>query len=466
MSVSRGPVKGTISQRELLAQSARSVAVVETDVGRGMGFVIDADGYIITNRHVVEDAEHVTRVWFPAQDPPVEYQAVRIVYADPARDLALLHVDSAEPLPSLPLATSQVAPIRRYVHEKDPIVLFKHRSPGEAPPVLGTDEIVAHNGAVSSLAVYNPAAGPGAFVGVTIKVQRGQSGGPVLDRHGRAVGVVTWTWKDRVGGYAIPISEAMRMLQERPDLDTHAEHEVRAKARTRQFLSALGRGDVENVRRLTSPSHARAVRAAAMEQIMAGLDREGMPVLHGFFAAVETLIEVDEAERFDRLREVVARTGTPQFRDALGLDPSTQSSQVMSFFLELGQAYLVARLHGGQSPEEAFETALMRLQTIDAARTFALARFLEELGGSQIEIEDVQVLPGTYTPRAIVTLKRRPSARTKLMQRYGVQFEPGKPKATTDLEQLTLHMKLEWGDWYVAHVARTPLSRTARAAPG
>ncbi|MEM6996991.1 MAG: serine protease, partial [Myxococcota bacterium] len=241
IELSAAPLSRTLRGDKLIERSTAAVVTVETDIGRGMGFVIDPAGYIMTNRHVVEDADHLEGVVFPAIDPGHMYESVRIVYIDPVRDLALLHVNAKEPLPYLPLATRNVEPVSRYLSQADPVVLLqrdggtKRLNPG----------LIVRRGNVNELAALNPAAGPGAFVGVTNEVVQGQSGGPVLDAHGRAVGVVTWTWRDRVGGYAIPIAEATRMLSERPQMQTVGDHAHRAESRVRTFLDAVAGDDAD-----------------------------------------------------------------------------------------------------------------------------------------------------------------------------------------------------------------------------
>jgi S1-C subfamily serine protease len=448
VSIVTGPGHRSMSNRDLVARVEKSIAVVETDVGRGMAFVIDPSGFLLTNRHVLEDADHIETVTFPAFDPPRVYKSAKIVYIDPARDLALLHVSAPEPLPRLPLAARKSVPVGRYLDEKDPVVMLRYSAIEKGDT---NTKFSALNASVTTLGAVNPAAGPGKFIGVNTKVKQGQSGGPILDRFGRVVGVVTWTWKDRGGGYAIPISDATTMLDERPKLESDLQHETRVASRSREFLAALGRGDVDDARRLTSPSHARRVREATLAEIFENFDENGMPVIQGFISAVESLVEAAPEAQFERLRDIVARTGSAEFRKELGVGPEMDQAQVMSFFLEFGQAYLVARSLGAQNPGEALNTAMKRLQTVDAARTFAIADALEELAGNEIEIKAIKVVPGAYTPTAVVSLEtQRPS---KLAARFG-----GKAQS------LTLHMKLEWGDWYVAEVGKTPLSEDKATA--
>jgi len=65
-------------------------------VALGSGFIIDPSGYVVTDDHVVENAETVTVV---VQDA-TEYSA-RIVGRDPLTDIALLKIDGARPLPNV-----------------------------------------------------------------------------------------------------------------------------------------------------------------------------------------------------------------------------------------------------------------------------------------------------------------------------------------------------------------------------
>lgn len=423
---------------DLVDHAEAAVAVVHTPSGRGLGFVVDPTGYLVTNRHVVEDASHVEAVSFPAHDPPRTYHSVEVVYTDPERDLALIRVHTDDDLPRLPLAARKPQPVTRYLGHGDPVMLVEFESDDEDDrPAAG--DFVAHNASVTTLGAVNPAAGPGSFVGIDSDVRRGQSGGPVLDRYGRVVGIVTWTWRDKIGGFAIPVADVLQMLGERPALDSTDQHRDRIAKRSREFLAALGRGDVDDARRITSPSHARQVRADAVTKITAQLDHEGAPVLHGFFAAIESLVGRDDA--FELLRDAVARTASDEFREALALPEDLEDAQIVSFFFEVGQAYLIARVAGDLPPEEALRRALARLQTVDAARTFAIADVLSELAGSAVEIQKVEVVPGAYSPTAVVALARTP-----------------RPGTAGQGRRLTLHMKLEWGDWYVTSVRATPLS--------
>lgn len=442
IDITEAPLSRTLRSEALIRKASSAVVVVETDVGRGMGFVIDPAGYVVTNRHVVEDADHIEGIVFPGRDPSRVYESVRIEYIDPYKDLALLHVHSEDPLPYLPLATRDVEPVSRYLADEDPVVLLQ-RGDDEARVNPG---LVVRRGEINRLQVFNPAAGPGAFVGVTADVVPGQSGGPVLDAQGRAVGVVTWTWRNRSGSYAIPISEATRMLSERPNMDSSGEHEARVESRARTFLDALTRGDGELAKRLTSPSHARRVRGLSVAGIFGTDDESRDPApMQWFVLAVEKLVVDPESDAevegaFAALGEIVSTTGSDGFRDALGVTGKVSADQVTSLFHEIGQAYLAARMFGDQEPPQAVASALKRLRTVDAARTFALSDALRLLGEqAAYEVVQVEVVPGAYAPTAVVILEQS-------------------AQAGAEPERHALHLRLEWGDWYVAEVRRAALS--------
>lgn len=426
-------------------KAASAVGVVSTDIGRGLAFVVDPDGYMITNRHVVEDADHIEDVTFPGQRPERSYAAVQIVYIDPERDLALIKLDAGDDrkhLPYLSLATDGDAPTESYLHKSDPVMLLAR--PGEDD--RNGAGFIARTGKVRELAVYNPAVGPGAFFGLSQKVQRGQSGGPVLDKFGRVVGVVSWTWKHRAGGYAIPIAEAAQMLAERPTLTTAAEQSARAEQRARRFLRSLSGGELEQARRMMSPTYSRKVRQRTMTTIAEVMPGEGRAAVQHFVAALEDIVGSQPAGGdelpFSKVQEVVLVTGSSSFMEALGVEGTLSKEQVISFFFEFAQAYVSARYFAESDADAAMDAALLRLQTVDAARTFAFAELTRSFkSDDEFDVARVEVVPGAYAPQAVVTLQRTAAAAKR---------SAGDPKAGP--RTLVMQLRLEWGDWYVAEL--------------
>jgi len=447
IEVTRAPATRRLSADGMATRAAASVATVTTDVGRGMAFVVDETGYLVTNRHVLEQADHVESVIFPAYDPPLEFHGVEVVYIDPVDDLALLRVrprDGVE-LTALPLAVRGDAPLAEYLQRDDQIMLLSPDAGAGDDPQAAARGLFAHVGAVSDLDVENPAVGPGPFLGITSTVQRGQSGGPVLDRYGRVVGIVTWTWRDRPGGFAIPVASVSRMLATRPVLDDLDDHRDRVSARAEAFLASLGAQEYDQAREITAPSHARKVRAQTLEVLM---ERLSPAILEGFVEALDTLLSksiASERDPFLQLSALVGNLGSEESLEVLEVEGVLSREQVVTFFFELGQAYLAGRLFADLERDRALSLALERIESLDAARSFALADVLGPLGRPGVRIQQVVITPGIYGPRATVTVQLPPDLQGELGRTIGPQGSGSR---------VVLQMNLEWGDWYVGDVQR------------
>jgi len=140
--------------------------------GTGSGFLYDDQGHIVTNYHVVENAESVVVTLADGRSFPAE-----IVGVDPSSDLAVIRI-SAEDLPaSLPLADSGQLRVGQFV-----IAI------GSPFGQVGTMTL----GVISALerVIQSP---DGRFIGEAIQtdaaINPGNSGGPLLDLQGRVIGV-------------------------------------------------------------------------------------------------------------------------------------------------------------------------------------------------------------------------------------------------------------------------------------
>ena len=169
----------------------------------GSGFVIDRDGTIITNAHVVEGASEVT-VRFEEEGDPV---AVRVLGRDPSTDLAVLKVDPdrVRNLVAIPLGDSSK------VRVGDPVVAIGNP--------FGLDRTVT-TGIVSALQRQIDA--PNGFpienaIQTDASINPGNSGGPLLDSQGRVIGInaqiATGGGGGSVGiGFAVPVNTAKELL--------------------------------------------------------------------------------------------------------------------------------------------------------------------------------------------------------------------------------------------------------------
>jgi serine protease Do len=171
----------------------------------GSGFVIDADGYIMTNAHVVNNAQRIEVVVPPANADGrlatalsgrgTTYTA-RIVGASAELDLALLKVDGVK-LPALPLAT--------YSQLRQGETVFAFGSPG------GLRHTLTH-GLISAVARQIDVDSPLIYVQTDAPINPGNSGGPLVNIRGEVVGVNTFIVSQSGGseglGFAIPSATA------------------------------------------------------------------------------------------------------------------------------------------------------------------------------------------------------------------------------------------------------------------
>ncbi|MCX7938059.1 MAG: trypsin-like peptidase domain-containing protein [Thermoflexales bacterium] len=144
--------------------------------GNGSGFVIDPDGYIVTNNHVVEGAESIDVTFADG-----ERLRARLIGRDPYSDLALLKVERSG-LPYLELADSdQVRVGQRVVAIGNPFGLAGTMTLGI---VSAKGRTLSEGGGAGSFA--NPD-----IIQTDAAINPGNSGGPLLDLRGRVVGVNT-----------------------------------------------------------------------------------------------------------------------------------------------------------------------------------------------------------------------------------------------------------------------------------
>lgn len=166
--------------------------------GVGSGFVIDAQGHILTNAHVVEGADEVV---VRLADGKGEFKA-QVVGTDRQTDVALLKVD-ATGLPVAPMGDS--AALR----------------PGEWVAAIGSPFGFANTitaGIVSATERLLPNETYVPFIQTDVAVNPGNSGGPLLNLQGQVIGINSQIYS-RTGGYmglsfAIPIDVAMEVAEQ------------------------------------------------------------------------------------------------------------------------------------------------------------------------------------------------------------------------------------------------------------
>ncbi len=159
----------------------------------GTGFVISADGYIVTNNHVIEDVEKI-KVKF---NDGRELDAT-VVGRDPKTDIGLIKVESKDPLFALPLGDSEsVRPGEWVVAIGNPFGLEHTVTAGIISAKHRNIEHGAYDDYIQTDAAINP----------------GNSGGPLLNLSGEVIGINTAiNPRANTIGFAVPIDMAKAIL--------------------------------------------------------------------------------------------------------------------------------------------------------------------------------------------------------------------------------------------------------------
>jgi S1-C subfamily serine protease len=165
----------------------------------GTGFVLSADGYLVTNNHVVDGADSITVTLADGGD-----ETAQLVAADPRSDLAVLHVDRTDLVP-IPLGDSGA------IQVGDPVVAIGNALDlGAEPTVTG--------GLISATGRTIPEPNGQVLVDLLqtdAAISPGNSGGPLLDLAGHVVGINTAVaGQGQNIGFAIAIDPAKQLIDE------------------------------------------------------------------------------------------------------------------------------------------------------------------------------------------------------------------------------------------------------------
>ena len=159
----------------------------------GSGFVIDREGYILTNNHVVEKASSI-KVKLSDEK---EYDA-KIIGRDPKTDIALIKIDINHELPSATFGDSDKLEVGDWVVAIGNPFGLEHTV---------TAGIVSAKGRVIGAGPYDD------FIQTDASINPGNSGGPLLNLKGEVIGINTAIASNGQGiGFAIPINVVQGLL--------------------------------------------------------------------------------------------------------------------------------------------------------------------------------------------------------------------------------------------------------------
>ena len=200
-SSSDPPTSGGLSANQIYDRTSAAVVEIQSGNASGTGFVIDAEGHVVTNEHVVDEAQSV-EVRFATGG---EEQG-RVVATDPSSDLALVKVDLAgHDVTPIKLGSSAGVDVGDSVYALgNPFGLERTFTAGIVSAV--DRDIQAPNNFTINDAIQTDA-----------PVNQGNSGGPLLDTSGNVIGVVSQIASETGGnvgiGYAVPSDTVRSVVQ-------------------------------------------------------------------------------------------------------------------------------------------------------------------------------------------------------------------------------------------------------------
>lgn len=157
----------------------------------GSGFVITEDGYVVTNNHVIDGADEILIEFFSGDELPAT-----VVGTDPNTDIALLKVESDEPLPFVSFGDSDQARVGDWV-----VAMGNPLGQGFS---VSAGIVSARNRALSGS--YDD------YIQTDAAINRGNSGGPLFNMDGEVVGVNTAILSPNGGSIGIGFSMASNVV--------------------------------------------------------------------------------------------------------------------------------------------------------------------------------------------------------------------------------------------------------------
>ena len=182
-----------VSIQAIKINKAKPQRRFETVVGSGV--VIERDGHVLTNAHVVDGAASVNVTLDSGTKTPA-----RVLGMDTVTDLAVLRLEAASALPAARLGDSSA------LHVGDEVVAIGNP--------MGLEQTMTR-GIVSGLNRILPGLAEQPMIQTDTPINPGNSGGPLVDRCGAVVGINTFISEEANSiGFALPINAAKAVLRE------------------------------------------------------------------------------------------------------------------------------------------------------------------------------------------------------------------------------------------------------------
>ena len=164
-----------------------------SQIATGSGFIIRADGLVITNDHVVEDGIRIEAQLYKGETLEAD-----VIGRDPVGDIALLQLHAQHPLPVAPLGDSSALQVGQFVAAFGSPFGFEHTM------TFGVVSAIKRRFMSSGIV--------GGYIQTDASINTGNSGGPLVDMRGTVVGLNTATVGRGELGFAIPVDAIKAIL--------------------------------------------------------------------------------------------------------------------------------------------------------------------------------------------------------------------------------------------------------------
>lgn len=309
--------------------------------GQGSGFIISKDGYILTNNHVVGDADKIT---VELQDGQ-KFENAEIIGTDPDSEVALIKIDG-DNFPVLPMGNSDKIEIGDWVIAiGNPFGLNETVTVGVISAVGRSNvHIAAYEDFIQTDAAINP----------------GNSGGPLINLDGQVIGINTAIFSQSGGymgiGFAIPINMARNIEQQ---LKNHGKV-------SRGYLGIAGQDITPEMAQLLQLKDSQGVIVASVEKGSAA-DKAGLK-------SHDVLLEMSgkKIESYDSFRNEVAMLA-PASKIVLKVMRDGNTREIAVILAERPTA--MAQSNPSQNQQQSQETLGIDVQTLtkDLAERFGYA---------------------------------------------------------------------------------------------
>ncbi len=294
----------------------------------GSGFVISEDGYIVTNNHVIEGADEITIEFFSGRELKAELKGT-----DPNTDIALLKVESDEPLPYVNFGNSDGARVGDWV-----MAMGNPLGQGFS---VSAGIVSARNRALSG--TYDD------YIQTDAAINRGNSGGPLFNMEGDVIGVNTAILSPTGGSIGIGFSMASNVV-------TKVVEQLKEFGETRRGWLGVRIQDV-------TEDEAEALGLEEAKGALVSDVPEG-PAMEAGMMAGDVILSFDgvAVEDTRQLVRVVANTPVGEtVRVVVFRDGATQTLKVTLGRREEAQGAVPAAASGGPDAEAPSEVEVLGL---------------------------------------------------------------------------------------------------------